>query len=332
MKADIIVIGTSTGGSNALQEIFAHLPEDFPIPILVVQHIGFYKSELPNVLQKSSRLHVRFAQDGEAIEPGRILIAPPNHHLLVLNKKTRLWKGAKENHARPAIDPLFRTAAREYREGAAGVVLTGDLDDGTIGLQAIKAYGGTAIVQDPTDADEPGMPSSALEYVDVDQCLPLVGIADSLLRLAHETGPPLRKIATQAIDTEFDLEEKSMLDIQDLEKLGTPSTFTCPDCSGTLWEIKNLKPLRFRCHTGHIYTVSALQEAQSHLVEDAIWSAIRALHEKELLSKRMAATAIQDGRSMIADEYQAMAEQAAQNSNLLMSLLTAESEESEHTS
>ncbi|HZV99739.1 MAG TPA: chemotaxis protein CheB [Methylophilaceae bacterium] len=335
---EIIVMGTSAGGNDALREIFSRLPADFPIPILVTIHIGTYGGILPELLQASSRLRVSYAPDNAPIEPGNIFIAPPNRHLLVEQKpmdqksvdqkqvgqkKTRLSSGPKENFSRPAIDPLFRTAAIAYREKAIGVILTGHLDDGTVGLQAIKTYGGIAVVQHPDSAEAPSMPLSAMQYVEVDKCVPLSQMADTLIELAQTQVACGAQSVPEGMETEIRAGLPQELHMEDLQKIAQPSTYTCPECSGSLWEIQNAAPQRFRCHVGHAYTARTLQCAHGQLVDDAIWSAVRALHEKELLLKRLAQSASDNGRIELAQEYFSTAELASRHGETLRKILTA---------
>ena len=293
----IVVIGTSSGGQQALLEILSRLPEDYPHPILIVMHIGRHESLLPQMLQARCTLPVRYAVDNEPLLPPMVLLAPPDQHLLIKDSTVRLSHAAKENFARPAIDPLFRSAAFSYREHAIGIVLTGNLDDGTIGLQAIKACGGITIVQDPAEASASGMPRSALEHVGADYCLPLSGIADKLIELADNGIPRAASVALPAwisLETQINLSERSSMEL--LDKIGHPSKLTCPECSGALWKIDNPSLLRYRCHTGHSYTAETLDVAQAEQLEEAIWFAIRALHEKRRLLTSMAESARKNNR------------------------------------
>jgi two-component system chemotaxis response regulator CheB len=319
----IVVIGTSAGGADALQRLLKRLPAEFPAAVLVVMHIGSHYSILPKILERESCMPVRHAVDGEAVQPGVVLVAPPDHHLLVEDGMTRLAKGAKENFSRPAVDPLFRSAALFYRENAIGVVLTGLLDDGTIGLQAIKAYGGLALVQDPEDADEPSMPRSALQHVDIDACLPLEALADRLCALAaapppEQTMPSPFSTAVE-VQARFDLRQKT--DIADLEQIALPSGFSCPECQGSLWEIKDTHPAHYRCHTGHSYTTQGLLEMQGMAIEEAVWAAIRALHEKQMLLRRLARNAHQRAPKSIAEEHMATVAMLERHSETLRKLI-----------
>jgi two-component system, chemotaxis family, protein-glutamate methylesterase/glutaminase len=285
-----IVIGASSGGVSALLELVAGLPADLNAVIGVVLHVGSRHSILPELLSHRACWPAAHPQDGQALEPGTIHVAPPDHHMLFTASSVFLSRGPRENHARPALDPLFRSAALAWRERVIGVVLTGDLDDGTAGLAAVKACGGTAIVQDPDTAFEPSMPASALANVRVDHCLALSEIAPTLLRLVGENRaseavtPPAEILHEQAI---FEGNKP----MENLSAVGTPSTLTCPECGGGLWELKGGKPLRYRCHTGHGFSARSLENAQVNMAEHALWSSVRALQEREILLRRLASVA-----------------------------------------
>jgi two-component system chemotaxis response regulator CheB len=329
----IVVIGGSTGAINALKRILPALPHDLPAAILIVTHIGSQRSMLPEILGRHAAMPVRHATDGEPIIPGRVLVAPPDEHLMVVRNGdrayARLVHGPKENHCRPAVDPLFRSAATVFGPRTIGVVLSGYLDDGTVGLQAIKACGGLALVQDPAEAEASDMPSSALKYVDVDQVLSVSEIGSTLLELAGADMQP-RTEAQQAgvsstpnwIDIENRISAKDS-DMGDLEQIGTLSSLTCPQCNGALWEIQAKGPIRYRCHTGHAFTASVLEALQSEAVEDAIWGAMRALHEQERLFSKLAEKELRFGHHAGAAEYQAMAAQARAHSQALRDVVAA---------
>ena len=185
-RRDIVVIGASAGGVNALLSLAQALPPGFPAAVLIVLHIGSHRSMLPELLTSSGSHRAIHPQDGEPLAPGTIYVAPPAHHMLIEGDVVRLTRGAKEHHARPAIDPLFRSAALAHGPRVIGVILTGRQDDGTAGLRAVKACGGITVVQDPADAEEPGMPTSALRHVQVDHCVPLRLLGDVLARIAGQ--------------------------------------------------------------------------------------------------------------------------------------------------
>ena len=239
---DIIVIGASVGGVDALPRLIGSLPADLPASVFVVLHSAPEgPGLLPEIIRKTSALAVRHAVNGEKILQGRVYIAQPDYHLMVNGSRVRVVRGPKENFHRPSIDTLFRTAAESFGARVVGVILTGNLDDGTAGLYTVKAFGGIAIVQDPKDATAPAMPRSALHNVKVDRCLPLAKIGPLLVRLATTRDIPGRKKGASA--------RKRFLIPKDMEKeFGLPTSFVCPECDGPLWETKPGRALQFRCH------------------------------------------------------------------------------------
>jgi two-component system chemotaxis response regulator CheB len=320
----IVVIGGSAGALSALKIILASLPEDFPAAILIVTHIGANKSLLPEILQRITSLQVRHAVDGELIIPGRVLVAPSDEHLTVVASGnqiyTRLAHGPRENNCRPAIDPLFRSAAAACGPGTTGVILSGYLDDGTVGLQAIKARGGMAIVQDPAEAEVQEMPASAIEHATVDLTLGATQIGSALIQLVNRDLAPRPPIEQDWIDIENRLTVRDS-DMNDLEEIGKPSSLTCPECGGALWEISRPGPIRYRCHTAHAFTARVLESLQGEEVEDAIWAAVRALHEQERLFIKMSEKSQQLGHSISSAEYLAKAEQARKHSQSLREII-----------
>jgi Chemotaxis response regulator containing a CheY-like receiver domain and a methylesterase domain len=284
----VVVVGASSGGVRALQVLASQLPLSFPAPVVVVQHIGSFHSTLPQLMRRGSRLLVTHALDGEKLRAGQIYVAPPDHHVLVDKTSIRLSRGPKEHHTRPAIDPLFRSAALTWGNAAIGVLLTGLLDDGTAGLQAIKDHGGIAVVQDPGDAETPSMPLSAIRHVHVDRIVRLAEMGETLSAiLAEESAPPVERQEPAVIhENEILLAQGDFM--EHLKAIGTPSSFVCPDCKGGLWEIERAKPRRFRCHTGHAFTLRSLLHAQAEGTDMALWTAYQGLQEKEMLLKSLA--------------------------------------------
>lgn len=321
-KTRIVVIGASTGGVQALGALASGLPANFGAPVLIVLHVGAQRSILPELLSSKGPLPASHAVDGEPIVAGRIYVAPPDHHLLVEDTHMRLSRGPKENFTRPAIDPLFRSAALAYGTRAIGVVLTGKLDDGTAGLQAIDECGGIAVVQDPNDAAERSMPLSALRYVQVDHCVPLAAMPDLLVRLIdiRTDDVPMQDETSRPVHEQHVMMSDGNA-IEHLQAIGSPSTFVCPECKGSLWEIGGAKPVRYRCHTGHAFTLRTLQHAQSIDTEDALWSALRALQEKRLLLEKMAEQCRLDGDEQQAAQLDADARQVERHSTTLRQLI-----------
>jgi two-component system chemotaxis response regulator CheB len=304
---DIIVIGTSAGGVEALTELVSHLPSSLPAAMFVVIHLPIYSSSvLPQILQRAGRLPVAFARHGETIEHGRIYVAPPDHHLLVEKGYLRVVRGPQENRHRPSADVLFRTAAGIYGPQVVGVVLTGALDDGTVGIQAIKRHNGVAVVQAPHDALVPSMPQSALDAVKVDYCLPLSEIAPLLVRLAQEP-----------VEVTSEGTEAKMAAVEHEEQPGIPSGFTCPDCHGALWELRKGELLRFRCRVGHTFSPDSLMEGQTEVLERALWSAIRGMEERAALARRLGQRLRERGDTTTAKRFDEQAREMEQQATLL---------------
>ena len=235
--------------------------------------------------------------------------------------RVRLVRGAKENNSRPAIDPLFRTAARAYGSRLVGIVLSGSLDDGTAGLLAVKKRGGITVVQEPSDAMYPDMPRNAMEAVPVDYCVSRRDIAPLFVRICKE---PARKIAAPVSDSmekETQIEALDMSTIEDERKPGTPSVFGCPECGGTLWELQDGELLRFRCRVGHAYGADGLYEAQSEGLDKALWSAFRALNENAALARRLASRARKNKRDPAAESFEQRAQAAEEQARLIHDLL-----------
>ncbi len=290
---DVVVIGTSAGGIAALESIAAGLPADFPGSVLIVMHLSpESRGSLPGFLAKAGRLTAANAEDGEEIRPNRIYVAPPDYHLIISDDRLRLAQGPKENRFRPAIDPLFRSAALAFGRRVVGVILTGYLDDGTAGLAAVKTAGGLAIVQDPLEAVAPSMPRSALRAVQVDHCLKLAKIAPMLVKLARgqggEGGRPVLDEAPEDIGIETEIAAGSQAAARRIFELGDASMFSCPECHGALFRLHGQGPERFRCHTGHGFTAGSLAAALAEDVEKSLWTSVRSLQEQGMLLNHMA--------------------------------------------
>src|SRR3954465_10296526 len=288
---DIVVVGASAGGMNALEKLVAGLPRDLPAAVFVVWHLSpGVRSVLPKVLTRAGPLPAEHPRDGDAIRPGRIYVAPNDHHLLLERGYMRVTKGPKENRFRPALDPLFRSAAYVYGTRVIGVVLSGALDDGTAGLWTIKLRGGTAIAQEPSDAGMRSMPLSALNNVDVDHKAPAAEIGELIGRLVHEEAgpaPELPEASRRRLEHEIRIaEEHNALDEQ-IMSYGALSPFTCPECHGVLTALRDGRIERYRCHTGHAFSRDALLAATGEQVEARLWDAVRALDETVMLLNTM---------------------------------------------
>jgi two-component system chemotaxis response regulator CheB len=280
---------------EALQRLVAGLPKTFPASVFVVLHLSPHStSVLPEILSRAGNLPALHPRDNDPIRPGHIYVAPPDNHLMIEDGRVRVTHGPKENRHRPAVDPLFRSAARWYGQRVIGVVLTGSLDDGTAGLLEIKRQGGIAIVQDPDEAMSPGMPASALDVVSVDHVAALEQIPELLNNLVMvevmQTRNGKGKSSRLKKETQI-VELDDMAAIEDENRPGTPSSFACPECGGVLWELDGEEMLRFRCRVGHAYTAGSLSIEQTEAVEGALWAAMRALEEGASLARRMANSA-----------------------------------------
>jgi two-component system chemotaxis response regulator CheB len=277
---------------------------------------------LPAILERAGDLPAAHAIDGAEIERGRIYIAPPDHHLLIQPGFMRVNRGPKENGYRPAIDPMFRTAAATYGSRVVGVILSGVLDDGTAGLAMVKTHGGHALVQDPDDALYPMMPSSAIDAAEPDLVASAETLAEAVSHLALEAAP-----ATMAPtdDPLLDDEEHIVIDRgpSDSPQAGSPSGFVCHDCGGALWELEDDNGLlSFRCRTGHGYSIETLAAGQTETVETALWAALRALEERAAMARRMAGRLRGRGSKPSAARFESQADAAVQQALVLRDALT----------
>jgi two-component system chemotaxis response regulator CheB len=287
----IVVLRASAGGVESLKDVVCELPADVPAALCVVLHVPAYQpSALPEILTGCGRVPAVHPADGANLQAGHIDVAPPDHHLLVEGDRLLVKKGPKENRFRPSIDALFRSVAYHYGPRAIGVVLSGALDDGTSGLWSVKRLGGVAIVQEPSDARFESMPKSALEYVEPDYQLPAREIRALLPRLLEENARAAPR-ADRILRTQMELEigiaqeddafRKGVFDGPEL----TP--FTCPECHGVLVKVVEDRFIRFRCHTGHAYTDSALLEGVMESTGEMLWQVMRSLEEAVMLLNQM---------------------------------------------
>lgn len=333
MHRDLIVIGASAGGIEALQKLLGGLPAELPASILVVLHTsGRSSSLLPQIFGRATPLKTSHPADDEPIRHGHVYIAPPDFHMLVQGKRIRVLQGPRENLNRPAIDPLFRSAAVSAGRRVIGVVLTGMLDDGTSGLMVVNAHGGVPIVQDPRTAMFSAMPRNALEEVPDAKVLPLEQIPEELMRLVREElpGEPERAGRPGSLEEkETRFLELEMPQLPSEERPGSPSAFACPDCGGVLWELDENGFLRFRCRVGHAFTARNLSVEQQHAVETPLWSALRALEESAALYKRLSARATHSRHGHSAQTFQDRADNTEQNARVLREFLVHIHETSE---
>ena len=288
---NIIVIGASAGGITAVNKAIAQLEPTMDLAVIVVIHVSKKSNSqnIANTFQRNSALTAKVAEHGMPLKKGHLYVAPPEHQLMVKDNKLILTAGPHENKYRPSIDVLFRSAAVHYRNRTIGIILSGLFEDGTAGMYAIKRCGGICIVQDPKEAEYSDMPRSVLNKIDVDYNLSLQQIPLKIEKIINHPLPHEIPVPRE-LRIEAELTERMMTDINEIKKIAEPSDFTCPDCGGGLWAIKNDPVHRYRCHTGHVFTEQKLHDLQDENIQESLWVSIRMLEEKEnlllLLAKR----------------------------------------------
>jgi two-component system chemotaxis response regulator CheB len=313
----VVVVGASAGGVEALSAFAAALPGDLPAALLVVLHVAATaQSSLPRILSRAGPLRAVHPDDCEPLQASRIYVAPPDRHLLVEASRVRVVRGPRENLVRPAIDPLFRSAAVSYGPRVIAVVLSGTRADGTVGADAVSRRGGVVIVQDPAEAVFPDMPLNAIVHDHPTYVLPLDRIAETVSELVR-AAPSLSEEVKMSDDSpgEMSLEARySALEIDGVERDQAPgdlTPFSCPECGGALWEIRDGELPRYRCGVGHAYAADAVFEDQSNSVDRALWIALRALLERASMSERIAERARNgDGSKATAERFDRLAEEA----------------------
>jgi len=317
---DIIVIGGSAGSISTLITLVKALPSDLAASVFITVHIRPQStSRLPQVLSSAGKLEVCYATDGEAIERSNIYVAPPNRHLLLEDGVTRLSAGPLENGFRPAVDSMFRSAARTYGSRVIGVILSGMLDDGTLGLMTVKRYGGVAIVQDPDNIEFPDMPSSALEHVKVDYVRREDDLASLLIDLTKDTGEVSIKEERGNEEAPMNNEMDSALN-EEIKRL-TPLLYSCPECGGVLAPRWDGTLVHYECEVKHTFSPQALVSQQAEALERALWAGMRGLEEKARLSDQIAANAQTQGNAESAAMFSERARVAREQANLLRQLI-----------
>jgi two-component system chemotaxis response regulator CheB len=320
---DIVVIGGSSGALEALRTIVTGLTPDFPAAVFVALHTSPEgPGLLPQIITRASRLDARFPRDGERFTHGRVYVAPPDRHLILKRDYVRVTRGPRENRFRPAVDPLFRTAAVAHRNRVIAVILSGGHDDGAVGVGMIKSFGGIAIVQDPAEANTPGMPEAAIRHAAVDHIVPSGGIAALLQVLTQESVEPMEVEMSEEVPQ--DVAEVGGHMIHHSRDLGAPSPFTCPDCGGTLWQSRDGDIFQFQCHIGHRYSGDSLVSAQDDALDQALWSGLRALEESSELRRRMARHARARGMDVIARNYDDQAAESELRATVIRRVLMPE--------
>jgi two-component system chemotaxis response regulator CheB len=309
----VVGVAASAGGVEALTVLAAQLPSDFAAPVLVVLHLPTdSRSRLADILDRAGPLRAEPASDGTRPRQGVIYAAQPDRHLVVSDERMWLVEGPRENGVRPAADPLFRSLARTYRARSIGVVLSGTLDDGTVGMSAIAAVGGTTVVQDPAEAIAPGMPNAVLQRVRVDHVSPVDEMGPLLAALAATSAAPVLLPGTDVIE----------------EADEGPSEFSCPDCGGVLRNVRVADQPFYRCRVGHAYAPEALGAAQRNQLDAALWTALRVLEEQASQAGRLADEFQQRGLQRAADRYRRRQEESSERVGIVREALRMEPVES----
>lgn len=323
---DIVVIGGSAGAIEALSRLVGHLPRRLDAALFVVVHTApAADSLLPAILSRRGSLMAVEPADGDPIACDRIYVAPPDCHMIIEAGRIRISSGPKESLHRPAIDPLFRSAARSYQARVVGVVLSGMLDDGSRGLAMIRRRGGTAMVQDPGEALFPQMPRNAIEAANPQH----VGTVDELARLiaihtrGHEQKSDVEEFMSDAMNPNGG---KVPIGADDVP--GTPTGIACPECHGVIWAADELEEPEYRCRIGHAYTTEALAQAHADSVEGALWAAVRALQERASLTKHLGHKAQRRGDHLTAGSMMEQSNTADRQATTIESMLLSRAEKS----
>lgn len=311
MATKIVVVGASAGGVEALTELVAGLPADLQAAVFIVLHIPPYQgSQLAAVLSRVSRLPVLDAEDGAPIRAGTIRVGVADMHLVLEPDCMRLTRGPREGRVRPSVDVLFRSAAASFGTAVVGAVLSGSLDDGTAGLWAIRERGGLALVQHPDTATHRSMPQSAIEHVDIDHVVPMHAMAGVMADLvARAQPPPPEAPAPERLRIETLIAEAGNGLQAGVMDIGKVSKYTCPDCHGVLVQIEEGRIVRFRCHTGHGFSLQTLLIEVDRAIDDGLWDTVRAVEERIMLLKQAADIADGGGNASTAGRLRRSAEE-----------------------
>ncbi|MBT0769619.1 chemotaxis protein CheB [Kineosporia sp. J2-2] len=325
-QRDVVVVGASAGGVEAITRLLSPLPADLPACVLVVLHTpATGVNALATILSRVTALKVVAAEGETPFERGSVIVARPDHHLLVVDDRVILTRGPRENGHRPAVDVLFRSAARVLGPRVVGVVLSGALDDGSAGLVSVRARGGVAIVQDPLDAAQPGMPANAIAAADPEHVLPLDAIPATLTGLV---GAEVGEVPTPApgdpLGEEVEIARHGSSRAAGRQHYqSNPAGLTCPDCHGPLFAIDEAGYVRYRCLTGHAWSAESLLAETDAALEGALWMGLRSLEEKASLADNMSTRARTHDQPLVARRFAEQAAEAREAAALIRRTLLA---------
>jgi two-component system, chemotaxis family, protein-glutamate methylesterase/glutaminase len=319
---NVLAIGTSAGGVEALRYLASRFPADLPASVLITIHLPReFRSNLDSILSGAGPLAAAFAENGESLRKSRIYLAPAGRHLLIDGERLWLGTGPRENHARPAIDPMLRSAAVCCGPRSVGVILTGALSDGAAGLSALKRCGGRTVVQDPQDAVFQEMPTTAMNQVKPDNVIGLAEMPALLESLVREPAGQRTPIPLN-LKYEVEIAKGGRMSMDDMDRIGRRSVLVCPDCGGTMWEIDNGELVRYRCHEGHAYTSELMSMAVDENLRRTLASALRVLAERIALATRLGTDARERGRETLANSWDMQVEEFEQQAKLIRDSLS----------
>ncbi len=315
VQRNLVVIGTSAGGVEALPRVIGPLPADFPGAVVVVQHMAEQPQPmLVHIIQRQSKIRVSWAGQGDRLEPGNVYVAPPGSHLMLVDDHVQLLGGPRENFVRPSIDRTMRSAAAKCGPRTVGVLLTGMLDDGVAGMLALQAAGGYTIVQEPSSAQFPDLPARALQAMQPDRVMTLDEMPSAFARLTREPAPD--RAPPDAIVAEAELDLAVVGEPEQLAKLGPQSSISCPDCGGPMWDVGTPQLRRYRCYLGHVASATRVLREGDAKIEGAMWSAIRALHERAVTYDTLAADSKKAGSAAASEVFTTKAAEAREQVEL----------------
>lgn len=301
----LIVIGASAGGMQAIRGLLSTLDPGINATVCIVLHLSQKGgSELfLDRLQQHTTMPCSIAADNMPLQKGHIYLAAADYHMIIKDNRLLLGRGPAESRWRPSIDVTMRSAAVAWNTHCIGIILSGLLNDGVAGMDAIRRCGGLTIVQDIDEADYPDMPKAVLDNVATDRCLPTAAMPQAVeeyMQAAPEKRAPPNDVLFEAM-----LAEQVASRIDHMQKPGSRhSYYTCPDCGGGLWEIDDDKMIRYRCHIGHTYTEDELARSQGEKIEDTLWIALRMMEERRHLLLKIANKEDMQGfRSLASQHY-----------------------------